>query len=150
MILKKTILSMFLGLATLALSGCASNGSGWDVGIGGGIGGGGGSGGSHVGGGVHRSSGPPDHAPAHGYRKKHHNDDVELVFDSGLGVYKAVGFENTFYSGDYYYRDAGHRWETGSGIHGPWHEMKTKKLPHGLKNKHKEKKKHKKKKGRKY
>ena len=49
---------------------------------------------------VHKG-GPPDHAPAHGYRKKHHHHhDIEMVYDSGLGVYVIAGYKGLYFHGD--------------------------------------------------
>src|SRR5262245_11687981 len=47
--------------------------------------------------------GPPPWAPAHGHRRHHqrayqHRDaTVDMVFDSGLGVYVVVGLPNYYY-----------------------------------------------------
>ena len=91
---------------------------------------------------VHQpNTGPPDHAPAHGYRKKHGHDNVELVWDSGMGVYVVVGHDGHFFSNDVYYRVAGENWEVSGGIEGPWKVTSDKKVPKGLKkHKHKGKK----------
>ena len=66
-----------------------------------------------------RGYGPPPHAPAHGYRHKHHASGVDLVFDSGLGVYVVAGL------GHYYYRDRFFRWhpdgwQLSRHPRGPW------------------------------
>src|SRR5262245_650986 len=51
----------------------------------------------------HHHGGPPPWAPAHGYRHKQHRayqsheGSVELVFDSGIGVYAVVGFPNYYW-----------------------------------------------------
>ena len=86
---------------------------------------------------VHRpNQGPPAHAPAHGYRKKHQHDNVELVWDSGKGVYAVIGYDGHFFSKDLYYRIIGDHWEVSSGIKGPWRVTNSKHIPPGLK-KHK-------------
>ena len=77
--------------------------------------------------------GPPAHAPAHGYRKKHGHDNVELVWDSGTGVYVVVGYEGHYFSQDVYYRVAGEHWEFSVGIEGPWKLSHDSKVPPGLK-----------------
>lgn len=46
--------------------------------------------------------GPPPHAPAHGYRAKHRHHD--LVYDSHLGVYVVLGYDDHYYLDDHYYR----------------------------------------------
>jgi hypothetical protein len=48
--------------------------------------------------------GPPPHAPAHGYRHKVDHDGVDLVFDSGLGVYVVVDLVDVFWHDGRYYR----------------------------------------------
>jgi hypothetical protein len=80
---------------------------------------------------VHKP-GPPPHAPAHGHRHKHH-DDVELVFDSGCGVYVVVGMDDHYYCDGHYYRfwDAG--WQTSVRIGGGWQPVRVESLPGGLK-----------------
>lgn len=45
---------------------------------------------------------PPPHAPAHGYRYKHHDHD--LVYDRGLGVYIVTDMrDHYFHDGMYYH-----------------------------------------------
>ncbi len=46
--------------------------------------------------------GPPPHAPAHGYRAKHGHHD--LVYDSRLGAYLVLGYDDLYYLDDHYYR----------------------------------------------
>jgi hypothetical protein len=53
--------------------------------------------------------GPPPHAPAHGYRHRHHGPD--LVFDSRLGVYVAVGHPHVYFHGGHYYRRVSSGWQ---------------------------------------
>jgi len=60
--------------------------------------------------GVWIKSGPPAHAPAHGYRRKQ-VCGFELVFDVGLGVYVAVGVTDVYYHEGYFYRLHGGLWE---------------------------------------
>jgi hypothetical protein len=142
---KHRLLGILLGTLVITLSGCATSGGGWDVGIGGGIGGSGG--GGHVGAGSRRPPGPPDHAPAHGYRKTHGLDNVELVYDSGLNMYIVEGHANIYFRDAYYYRDLEDRWEYSSRIRGPWNRMDSRKLPHGLKKLHKQRERDHKKRG---
>lgn len=82
------------------------------------------------------SYGPPPHAPAHGYRRKHQHG-VELVYNSGLGVYVIVGFPNHYYCEDHYFRLSGYQWEISSHIKGPWILAPDEVLPYGLKVKEK-------------
>lgn len=77
--------------------------------------------------------GPPPHAPAHGYRQKHQG--VELVYDSGRGVYVVVKLPNHFYFGGHYYRQRESQWEIGVHVNGPWEVVVEESLPKGLRGK---------------
>jgi hypothetical protein len=79
--------------------------------------------------------GPPPHAPAHGYRQKHHG--MELIYDSGLGVYVVVDFPNHYYCKGHYYRLRGIQWEVCVHLDGPWKSVSEKLLPPGLRGKEK-------------
>ncbi len=74
--------------------------------------------------------GPPPHAPAHGYRHKYQG--VELVYDSGRGVYVVVDFPLHFYFEGNYYRFHEPHWEVGVNIDGPWESVSEEALPPGL------------------
>ena len=54
---------------------------------------------------------PPPHAPAHGYRH-HHPQGVDLVFDSGIGAYIVLGFDDLFFFDGVYMRFYDNRWHT--------------------------------------
>ena len=75
--------------------------------------------------------GPPAHAPAHGHRRKH-VAGVELVFDTGLGVYVVVGHPDHYYHEGYFYRLTGSVWEMSLKIDGGWAFTSGKPLPPGL------------------
>ena len=77
-----------------------------------------------------RGHGPPPHAPAHGHRAKH--GGVELVYDSGLGVYVVVDFPSHYYCKGSYYRVRGTQWEVSVHIDGPWKSASEGALPPGL------------------
>ena len=79
--------------------------------------------------------GPPPHAPAHGYRHKYH--DVEMVYDSGRGVYVVAGFPLHFYCDERFYRFREPRWEVSVNIDGPWEVVSEQSLPRGLRVKEK-------------
>ncbi len=79
--------------------------------------------------------GPPPHAPAHGYRRKYQG--VELVFDSGRGVYVVIEFPNHYYFKGRYYRRGEIQWEVGVHIDGPWVFISEDELPKGLRAKEK-------------
>ena len=78
--------------------------------------------------------GPPPHAPAHGYRHKHrtHVGEVELVFDSGLGVYVLVGWPGHFYWDDRFYREIDGVWHSSLRLNTSWVRLSGKKVPPGL------------------
>ncbi len=82
--------------------------------------------------------GPPPWAPAHGYRQKHqrayqHREStVDLVFDSGLGVYVVVGLPNYYYWNGVYLRlDAG-QWIQAPYIDARWEPCPDDRVPGGL------------------
>ena len=74
--------------------------------------------------------GPPPHAPAHGYRRKYQG--VELVYDSGRGIYVIIGFPNHYYFKGHYYRLGDVQWEVGVSLEGPWEFISYEELPKGL------------------
>ena len=74
--------------------------------------------------------GPPPHAPAHGYRRKYQG--VELVYDSGRGIYVVIGFPNHYYFKGHYYRLGEVEWEVGVILEGPWKVISYDELPKGL------------------
>jgi hypothetical protein len=86
----------------------------------------------------HGHGGPPPWAPAHGYR--HHQEhayqsragEVELVFDSGLGVYAVVGFPNYYYWDGSYLRIESGQWLTAAYLDAPWAPCPADRIPGGL------------------
>jgi hypothetical protein len=76
--------------------------------------------------------GPPPHAPAHGYRRKHAQDDVDLVFDSGLGVYVVVDTPDCWWSDSRFYRWREGTWAIGPHVSGPWTAVAVEQIPNGL------------------
>lgn len=101
-----------IGLFTLLLYGCASVGL-WEPQRG------------------KAGYGPPPHAPAHGYRHKHHHG-VEMVFDSGLGVYIVAGYPNHYFYDSRYYRRRDGSWEISLLLGGSWVGITEAELPPGL------------------
>lgn len=75
--------------------------------------------------------GPPPHAPAHGHRAKH-PDGVEVVYDSGSGVYVVVGFPDHYYCNGHYYRFHDDNWQVSVRIDGVWEFVADRDLPPGL------------------
>jgi len=62
---------------------------------------------------------------------------VELVYDSGRGVYVVIGLPNHYYIKGRYYRRGEIRWEVGVHIDGPWEFISEDELPKGLRAKEK-------------
>jgi hypothetical protein len=96
--------------------------------------------------------GPPPHAPAHGYRAKHQNDDAVLVYDKRLAVYVVSGHPDCYYSAGQYFRFVDGSWEWSVSISSGWkfvadyREVPTSLCTkHGKGKQHKEKNKEKKK-----
>ena len=82
--------------------------------------------------------GPPPHAPAHGYRHKQ-KEGVEIVYDSGRGVYVVVGFSDHYYYKGRFYRLRGAQWEVSLHAAGGWESVYEKSIPPGLRTKGKSK-----------
>ncbi len=81
---------------------------------------------------ISKRTGPPAHAPAHGYRRKH-AAGVDLVYDSGLGLYIVVGLSDHYYHDGYFYRLRGDLWEMSLRHDGGWKVVSGNSLPAGLK-----------------
>jgi len=79
---------------------------------------------------VESKHGPPPHAPAHGYRARHQN--VDLVYDTGLGVYTVVGHRGCYYRDSRFYRRHDNAWEMSTSIKGPWRTTTIASVPNGL------------------
>jgi len=81
--------------------------------------------------------GPPPHAPAHGHRHRlPQYPDVELVFDSNLGLYVAVDLDGVFFHHDHFYREMDGVWHWSRQPYRDWVVVQTAKLPPGLAKKH--------------
>jgi hypothetical protein len=78
----------------------------------------------------HHGYGPPPHAPAHGYRAKHHHHD--LVYDVHLGVYIVVGLHDHYYHDGWYYRHDRDGWYHSRYTDRDWRRYDERKLPPGL------------------
>lgn len=75
--------------------------------------------------------GPPAHAPAHGYHRKHVGG-AELVYDSAWGVYVVVGHPDHYYYNDQFYRLCGAEWQVSLTLDGGWVRVSEDRLPLGL------------------
>lgn len=84
---------------------------------------------------------PPPHPP-HGHRQ--HHAGVELIFDSGLGLYVVVGWHDHFFYEGHFYRHIGDVWQQSTALRGHWQPTGAPSLPPGLAKKHKRGKGHKK------
>jgi hypothetical protein len=96
--------------------------------------------------------GPPAHAPAHGYRRKHgvhhhtHHQkrrratesrvEVELVFDENLGVHVVVGHSGVYFHAARYYRLGHAGWEWSARLDQHWVAAPDHGVPTGLRKLH--------------
>ena len=87
--------------------------------------------GVHTGPVVKPGNGPPAHAPAHGYRNKR-VCGVEVVFDTGRGVYIVVGMPDHYYYDGYFYRLRTGVWEMSLKPDTGWAKVSIGSLPSGL------------------
>jgi len=79
--------------------------------------------------------GPPAHAPAHGYRRKHQTMDVQLVYDSGRDVYVVVGLPGHYYYDGHFFRIRGAQWEMSLNTADGWQPADENSIPPGLRTK---------------
>ena len=87
----------------------------------------------------YKKKGPPPHAPAHGYRHKHHRGH-NLVFDSGIGAYVVLNVPETYFGNNLYMRlSTDGKWMVSTTLEGGWRIAAGNEVPHKLKA-HKEKK----------
>ena len=82
--------------------------------------------------------GPPPHAPAHGHRRNHRHGDrnVEVFFDSQLGVYVVVDTPDHYYWNGHYLRIEDGRWHASTELEGEWIARSSNSLPPGLRKKY--------------
>ena len=66
----------------------------------------------------HYKSGPPPHAPAHGYRAKHNKHNMS--YDSGLSVYVVMDLADHYFDNGVYFRYRDGHWQTSLSIGGGW------------------------------
>jgi hypothetical protein len=83
--------------------------------------------------------GPPSHAPAHGYRRKHQSG-AELRFDSHLDVYIVVGHTDVYFHDGWFIRIRSGAWQVSAALDGPWEPKAAERVPPGLRSKHHAKK----------
>ena len=83
--------------------------------------------------------GPPSHAPAHGYRHKHHSG-AEFRFDSHLGVYIVLGHTEVYFHDGVFVRTRSGIWQVSATLDGHWEGRSAEWVPPGLRAKHHAKK----------
>ncbi len=86
-----------------------------------------------------RPSGPPSHAPAHGYRHKHRSG-AEFRFDSHLGVYIVEGQTEIYFHDGWFVRIRSGIWQVSATLDGQWKARSAEWVPSGLRSKHHAKK----------
>jgi hypothetical protein len=92
---------------------------------------------------TYHKPGPPPHAPAHGYRHKHH-DGHNLEYDSKKGAYIVLNVPETYFGNNLYIRLSSRGdWMVSTTLQGGWRVAIGNEVPHKLK-KYKGKKKGKK------
>ncbi|MBU1341920.1 MAG: hypothetical protein KKE44_18585 [Proteobacteria bacterium] len=91
---------------------------------------------------TYHKPGPPPHAPAHGYRHKHH-DGHDLEYDSRIGAYIVVNIPETYFGNNLYIRlSTDGKWLVSTTLKGGWRIAVGNEVPERLKeNKGKNKKK---------
>ena len=121
--------TMLLAATALILSGCA--GVGASVGF-------------HVSSVRSHPHRPPAHAPAHGHHKKHHEHHnhhdrvIDMVYDSGLGVYVVAEAVDIYFHDALFFRLSGHDWVASGSFYGPWEHTHYRNVPRALRKKHDE------------
>lgn len=75
--------------------------------------------------------GPPAHAPAHGYRRKHRSGH-SLVFDAPLGVYAVVGLPGIYFHDGLFLRRRRGVWYSSGHPRKGWRRGGGRGLPRGL------------------
>lgn len=110
----RVLLLLTAALLTVTVSGCATRAS---VGYG-----------DHD---RHYHGGPPPHAPAHGYRAKHHHHD--MVYDSRLGAYVVLGYDDYYYNDGWYFRYHDGFWQINADLRDrDWRDADHYRVPEGL------------------
>ncbi len=65
-------------------------------------------------------SGPPPHAPAHGYRHKHRKHDMS--YDSGVGAYVVIGKNEVYFDDNLYFRYRNGDWQASVNLDSGWND----------------------------
>ncbi len=72
----------------------------------------------------------PPHAPAHGYRQRH--NDYDLEYDTDFGAYVVLGYDGIYFSNNLYLRFSSGIWQTTSRLDGRWHDAEHRHIPDRL------------------
>lgn len=82
-------------------------------------------------GGRYYDDGPPPHAPAHGYRAKHHRHN--MVYDARLRAYVVLGYHDYYYNDGLYFRYRDGLWEINAQLSDrDWRKVDYYRVPEGL------------------
>jgi hypothetical protein len=79
-------------------------------------------------------NGPPDYAPAHGYRYR--QGHVVYLYDERVGAYRVAHYHNVYYDHGRYYRWNGDGWYDTTHLSGGWKPVVGHSVPEGLARKH--------------
>tara|TARA_R110002050_G_scaffold268113_1_gene410090 strand:- start:144350 stop:145081 length:732 start_codon:yes stop_codon:yes gene_type:complete len=79
---------------------------------------------------VYYRSGPPPHAPAHGYRHHHHSHD--MIYDSGIRAYILVGLPGYYYDDGFYFRYSNIGWQFSAYLNDGWRVTDERRVPKTL------------------
>jgi hypothetical protein len=79
----------------------------------------------------YRRHSPPPHAPAHGHRL-HYQNDIDMIFDSGIGAYIVLGFDNLFFFNNHYMRYYDGYWHYSDRHNGKWLRADDRHIPYSL------------------
>jgi hypothetical protein len=79
---------------------------------------------------VYYRTGPPPHAPAHGYRHHYHNHD--MIYDSGIRAYIIVGMPDYYYDNGFYFRYSNIGWQFSGSLNDGWKVTDERRVPRTL------------------
>jgi hypothetical protein len=79
---------------------------------------------------VYYRTGPPPHAPAHGYRHHYHNHD--MIYDSGIRAYLIVGMPDYYYDNGFYFRYSNIGWQFSGSLNDGWKVTDERRVPRTL------------------
>ena len=84
-----------------------------------------------------RPPGPPDHAPAHGHRRRHpHHHDLTIVYDDSIGVYSVSGQAGVYWDGRRFLRWHEDAWWLSVSADRGWLRVSIDRVPDRLAKRH--------------